>query len=88
MKKAILIIAAAALIALSLLAGGCEPMLEEYQTLLDVQATVKGMIDSGKLNCVTICFFQSEFWIIPHHTAPRPKSVARSRRFSVAALQS
>ena len=32
MKKAILIIAAAALIALSLLAGGCEPMLEEYQS--------------------------------------------------------
>ena len=32
MKKTILIIAAAALIALSLLAGGCEPMLEEYQS--------------------------------------------------------
>lgn len=32
MKKIILIIAAAALIALSLLAGGCEPMLEEYQS--------------------------------------------------------
>ena len=32
MKKIVLLIAAAALIALSLLAGGCEPMLEEYQS--------------------------------------------------------
>lgn len=32
MKKVLLIIAAAILIALTLLAGGCEPMLEEYQS--------------------------------------------------------